>query len=124
MSRAALTPAEELVALRASYLASLPGRVDELAAAIDTFNRSPEPRIALDKATDLAHRLRGTSGSYGAASFSRTIGAVEEALRGVDASGDARSRWETMAAIEAALALAKSFAKVALASATAGRDGP
>ena len=70
--------AREIEELRRAYRAALPPKVDALAEAIEREDR--------DVASALAHRLRGTSGSYGLEAVSALAGAIEDALeaRAVD----------------------------------------
>lgn len=101
---------DPLTELRLSYAESLPTRLRALDRAIRAWRRAPEDSAALEKAEKLAHRLRGTTGSYGFADVSAAMGAVEDALRG------ARDRHETSAsAIEPALGAARTFAAEAIA---------
>jgi len=64
--------AAEFEALRVSYVASLPTKLDELAGAV--------ARRSLEDARTLAHRLRGTAASYFAPDVSTAAGAIEDAL--------------------------------------------
>lgn len=64
--------ATELAELRQRYVQSLPQKLDELAALLEAW-RLPAARA-------LAHRLRGTAGSYGVTAFGARAGAVEDAI--------------------------------------------
>lgn len=64
--------AREIEELRSAYRAGLPQKIDALGAAIADEDR--------DAARALAHRLRGTSGSYGLPAVSAIAGAIEDAL--------------------------------------------
>jgi HPt (histidine-containing phosphotransfer) domain-containing protein len=85
----------ELANMRRVYLASLPVKIDEIAAAVT--------RRALDDTHTLAHRLRGTAGSYGVESISTAIGAIEDRI---DAGGDASLLWTELDELLASARLA------------------
>ena len=73
----ASTLAAELEALQAGFTAKLPQKLDELEAAI-VFAKIDREGIAA--ARGLAHRLRGSAGSYGHAELGETVGSVEDLL--------------------------------------------
>ncbi len=77
--------ATRLAELRRGYIASLPGKLDEIAAAID--------RRALEDTRALAHRLRGTAGSYGVAAISSAVGAIEDRID----AGESPTVWGELA---------------------------
>jgi HPt (histidine-containing phosphotransfer) domain-containing protein len=64
--------------LSIEYLLALPARVEEIKVAI-TRGRSGDAS-AVDEARNLAHRLRGTAGSFGVPEIGRLSGAIEDAL--------------------------------------------
>ena len=66
----------ELAELQRNYIASLPRKIDELAAAIG--------RRSADDTRALAHKLRGTAASYYAPDVSTAAAAIENAVE-VDA---------------------------------------
>ena len=68
--------AAELAELRRVYVASLPGKLDEIAVALGKGD--------LADARNLAHRLRGTAGSYGVTDAGKAFGAIEDRI---DAAG-------------------------------------
>lgn len=68
--------AAQLAELRRGYVASLPRKLDEIADALD--------RRSLADARALAHRLKGTAGSYGVASVGAAASAIEQQI---DAAG-------------------------------------
>ena len=70
--------ATKLAELRRVYVASVPVKLDEIAEAMT--RRAPGDTRAL------AHRLRGTAGSYGLPALSAAVGAIEDRL---DAGDDA-----------------------------------
>ena len=86
-------------ALRRDYAASLPAKLDELAAALDEAERSGAP-AALAQATSLAHRLAGTAGSYGLAEVSASASVLEEKLGGKDFAA-ARAAFISLTAVRA-----------------------
>lgn len=63
--------AAEIAALQRAYREALPPKIEALERALS--ERSPEAIL-------LAHRLRGTSGSYGLETISAHAGAIEDAL--------------------------------------------
>jgi HPt (histidine-containing phosphotransfer) domain-containing protein len=62
----------EIAELRRAYRAEVPSKVATIARAVQARDR--------EGATTLAHRLRGTAGSYGLAEVSAVAGAIEDAL--------------------------------------------
>jgi CheY-like chemotaxis protein len=93
------SPAHDgLVAMRREYVAALPSRVEELAAAVVQARR-PSDAGSVEAARTLAHKLRGSAGSHGLAAVSEAAGRIEDALGAVTVSG-ARA-WDE---IDAALA--------------------
>jgi chemotaxis protein histidine kinase CheA len=84
---------EKLAALRDSYRRSLP----EQLAALATWLETPASSEATDAAWRLAHRLKGTSGSYGFSELATQLEAIEEILERAQrsrspATDDERSR--------------------------------
>ena len=75
----------DLARLRDEYLPRLLGFLDDLGARLHEARRAParDAREGLEAARELAHRLKGTSGSYGLSECSRALGRVESALEGV-----------------------------------------
>ncbi|HWV36867.1 MAG TPA: response regulator [Vulgatibacter sp.] len=70
----------ELGRLREAYREELPSRLGELRAAVEDAARAPEDVEAIGVARDLAHRLRGTAGSYGFLQVGEEAGRIEELL--------------------------------------------
>jgi chemotaxis protein histidine kinase CheA len=122
MSAGRTAQAAEIASLRLGYARSLPERLGCLRAAVLAWGRAPDDGELLSRAESLAHRLRGTAGSYGFAAFSATAGAVEDALRRCRAAGTAGD--ETMAVIALALRAADDFALEAIAILEAGSPPP
>jgi hypothetical protein len=95
----------ELAPLRRSYRGKLPSKLDQLDALLGEARGSPQAE-SLRAALDLAHTLKGTSGSYGLDEFSAELQIVENCLdrlrEGADGAGDAD--WGE---IDAALARAR-----------------
>jgi signal transduction histidine kinase len=83
--------------LRAAYTASLPAQVDALAALVA---RSRTDAVAHAEAVAIAHRLKGTAGTYGRHAVSEAAARVEAALR--DPRGPGADA-EIAAALEAAV---------------------
>lgn len=106
--------AEELAALRLGYARSLPGRLRRLRSAVRAWSRAPGDAELLTQAESLAHKLRGTSGSYGLKAFSVKAGSVEDALRRVRLAGATKE--EAMTVIEPDLCEADELALEAVAA--------
>jgi HPt (histidine-containing phosphotransfer) domain-containing protein len=85
--------AAELAELRRVYIASLPGKLDEIGDAIG--------RRSLTDAGALAHRLRGTAGSYGVAAVSDSVGAIEDRVEAA-AGVETLSLWSELESLLAA----------------------
>jgi CheY-like chemotaxis protein len=74
-------PAEDALAVqRAEYTGRLPRKLEALAAAIESAGAEPSQE-RLEAARTLAHKLRGSAGSYGLAGVSAAAGRIEEGLR-------------------------------------------
>ncbi len=92
---------EAMLGLRASYGRKLPEKLDELAEAI-RLARGPNASKAKEDASALAHRLAGTSGSYGLARIGAELDRVESALRCLiepsegSAEGSPDELWKTI----------------------------
>ena len=69
-----------LAALRRDYAASLPDRVAHLTRAVRAWRAAPDDPRLCEGARDIAHRLRGTIGSFGLTELCAIVGAVEDAL--------------------------------------------
>lgn len=91
--------AAKLAELRRVYVAALPVKLDEIAAAVT--------RRALDDTRALAHRLRGTAGSYGIASISAAAGAIEDRIDAAATGGESPALWSE---VETLLATARNVA--------------
>lgn len=70
---------EKLAALRDAYRRALPEQLDALASLLDAC-ASEGAAGALEDAWHLAHRLKGTSGSYGFALLAAQLETIEETL--------------------------------------------
>jgi chemotaxis protein histidine kinase CheA len=84
---------DKLAALRDSYRRSLP----EQLAALATLLEAPASAETADAAWRLAHRLKGTAGSYGFSELATALEAIEEILERArrthsPATDDERSR--------------------------------
>ncbi len=89
----------EFQALRAEYRKRLPGLAAELVRLVEAA-RPGEPGEALERARGLAHRLKGTAGSYGFDAESQAFAALEDALESC-AGPEPEDAWR---AVDAALA--------------------
>jgi len=94
--------------LRAAYAASLPAQGDALAASV---RRSRADAAALADALAIAHRLKGTAGTYGQHAVSEAAARVELALKDARASLDA-----DVAALEGAVAAVRRAVSLASSS--------
>jgi hypothetical protein len=103
----------ELVALHHAYVRRLPERAAAVALAVEAWRRAPERADLLEAAESLTHRLRGSSGSYGLASFSCAMGVVDDALR--RARLGERTRSDDREAMDQALRHVRALAAEAVA---------
>jgi hypothetical protein len=104
-----LTGLDALTALKVDYALALPGRVRRLATALRAWRRAPGTFAHLERARALAHRLRGTAGSYGFAAVGQAAGRIEIALfhtTGAPSEAHAAAWDEIWSALRAAESLA------------------
>jgi hypothetical protein len=96
----------ELEQLRERYRAKFAGELDALAARLAEAERAGYGRPELEVVRGLAHRLMGTSGSYGLEASSDALMRIEERLDRLLAAGEAdpRAAWSE---IESDLAAAR-----------------
>jgi chemotaxis protein histidine kinase CheA len=104
---------EALAALRIDYARRLPGRVRQVARALRALRRTPGDARLLERARALAHRLRGTAGSYGFAAVGAAAGRVED--------GILRAAWGE---IDSALRDTETLAATAICPPIAEGEGP
>jgi hypothetical protein len=97
-------------------------RLRELVRALRAWARAPKGARDAQRqgAEALAHRLRGTSGSYGLRSFSAAVGVVEEALRRERLEDAARA--EVVTEIAGSLRRARSIANEAVRKRPSGTE--
>ena len=93
--------------LRASYRRALPEHLERLAAAVETARAAPSP-TALEGAFHAAHRLKGTSGSFGFVALATELETIEEILDRVRRARAPLTE-EEAARISAALARARAL---------------
>jgi diguanylate cyclase (GGDEF)-like protein len=79
--------AAEMAELRKQFTERLPDKLDDLDRAIHAARLGA---ASIESARQLAHRLRGSAGSYGHAAVSQSLGLVEDLLG--EAVGDVPSR--------------------------------
>ena len=91
---------EALTDLRASYRAKLPEQLGELTERLRA-SRQPGGGDSLQQARDIAHRLAGTTGSYGLGEIHAALEKIDAALLSIVEEGADSGRWEE---IDAALA--------------------
>jgi CheY-like chemotaxis protein len=70
-----------LSAVRATYRQRLPGRLQALAAALQAAQTDGGSDETVQQAFHLAHRLKGTVGSYGFDVIAETLESIEETLQ-------------------------------------------
>jgi CheY-like chemotaxis protein len=92
---------EALADLRTSYRAKLPEQLGELAKRL-AASRQPGGGDCLQQARDIAHRLAGTTGSYGLGEIHTAFDKIDTALLSMIDDGANSGRWEE---IDAALAM-------------------
>lgn len=84
--------ARSLAALRAKYAITLGARLEELADALHSAAKGDGGR--LQEALSLAHKLHGTTGTYGFKGVSAKMGEVEDRLRSLqNGEESADSAW-------------------------------
>ncbi len=71
----------QLASLKADYLKVLPERIEALEAAVRAASARPGDVATVERARMLAHRLHGTSGSYGLLAVAEGARALGSALR-------------------------------------------
>jgi len=96
----------ELERLREQYRAKFARELESLAALLGEAERAGHARDQLESVHGLAHRLTGTSGSYGLAASSAALGRIEARLERLlaDPGADAAAAWSE---VEAELAAAR-----------------
>ncbi|HET9954288.1 MAG TPA: response regulator [Polyangiaceae bacterium] len=85
--------AERLTGLRLTYSERLTGKLTELADTLKQARARDGQRHMIERAEYLAHRLRGTAGTYGFMSVSLAAASIESALQVLQRSGDAEVVW-------------------------------
>ncbi|MEN8181691.1 MAG: response regulator [Myxococcota bacterium] len=75
--------ADDLLRLRETYRKRLPGQLDELGARLRVAREGTPARERLETARDLAHRLKGTAGTYGFDEVGARLERIEEKLDGL-----------------------------------------
>ncbi len=90
----------ELNQLQSSYGASLPEKVRTLAQALHRVRRQPDDSGAFVEARLLAHRLKGSAGSFGFDMVGDAAARLEEALDQVELKGPSRAEaWSRIASV-------------------------
>ena len=79
-------------ALDAQFVKAMKSSIEELSGALDRSDR--------ERAGDIAHRIKGTSGAFGAAEVATASSAVESALKGADEDSLSLSVGQLFKAIE------------------------
>lgn len=89
---------DELEKLRREYASKLPDKLDDLRRAINAAREGPGESSLLNQAKSLAHKIRGTAGSYGFTAIGERIGKIEEALAllGKGERQDADELWSSV----------------------------
>jgi len=110
-----------LRALRAGYARALPDRVEHLARCVRAWEDAPGDTQRLDEARIVAHKLRGTVGSYGLVEAGARIGEVEDALlRAAFVYGETGAKeWEEL---DAAVCVAQDHALAARRALDGGEE--
>ncbi|HLL52964.1 MAG TPA: response regulator, partial [Myxococcaceae bacterium] len=108
--------ANELLALQNDYARSLPGKVAELAEAVRQAHQRLADAELLGEARTLAHRLRGTAGSYGFHAVSASAAVVEDGILRLVAGNAPKDTWTS---VEGAV---KEMARHAQAAGEKARD--
>ncbi|MGC4122499.1 MAG: response regulator [Myxococcales bacterium] len=91
-----------LRALSADYARGLPAKGRELSESVRSLRLDASDPTSRSKAQTLAHRLRGTAGSYGFHAIGEAAGAIEDALPEALAPAAPSEAWSALgAALEA-----------------------
>ena len=80
-------PVEELRSLREDYRRRLPEKLAQLEKRLRSAEREPRERERVASARDLAHTLKGTSGSHGFDAICADLARIEEGLDALLAGG-------------------------------------
>ncbi|HGG57777.1 MAG TPA: hypothetical protein ENK31_08290, partial [Nannocystis exedens] len=91
-SRPAVDTNDPLAVLRARYANSLGQKATDLAKSLAAVPGDSADTAALQAAQELAHRFRGSAGTYGFPAFGEVAAAVDDALRESTDPQDARRR--------------------------------
>jgi len=92
-------PVDELRPLREDYRLRLPEKLAQLEARLRSAEREPRERERIEVARDLAHTLKGTSGSHGFADVCAELARIEAALDGLldGSTGGGEAFWSELA---------------------------
>ncbi len=95
---------KELKRLRRAFREELPSRLRELGDALVAARKDPAASEKLGAAREIAHRLRGTAGSYGFLQVGEEAGRIEDRIvQGLEEGRMDEGAWrETMQALEQA----------------------
>ncbi len=89
-----------LLALRSTYTQALPAKIEDVLRHVRRVQMGPAPEHGemLEHTIMLAHRLRGTAGSYGYSGVGDAMGAVEDALTSLREGPPARLKhfWQAV----------------------------
>ncbi len=109
-----------IAALQGGYAERLPEKLDAIEAAIAAARQDPQRPALLELAVRLAHRLRGSAGSYGLTEVGDAAGEVEDALAALASrpppSPDSPTTHSLYAAAAAAISRARQLAQHLLAN--------
>jgi len=90
--------ADEFDHLRDAYARALPAKLASLDASLDDARREPPEQARLETARDLAHRLRGTTGTYRFKALSSELSRIERQLEALlDDAVDRGDAWDAIA---------------------------
>lgn len=89
--------------LRSSYARGLPDKVELITTALHALKRGDAPGDKLAQASILAHRLRGTAGSYGFPVVGIAAGLIEDELRALVRQDDLGAAWQRISDAERTL---------------------
>lgn len=95
----------ELERLRLRYRLRLTASLRQLAAALERTHRASPAPSALEEAWQLAHRLKGSAGTYGFHETSAALARIEEALDALRGAAPQRLVPALWRSIDCALAL-------------------
>lgn len=96
-SGASRSPDQQLVDVRRSYQAKIPGELDSLRKLVSRIRKDATDREALEEAHKIAHTLHGTAGTLGFMEVSSSAASIETQLKSLLANPlHTEAEWDEM----------------------------